>query len=42
MATECGLANLTIRAPRFDSNDCVSINATEFDMHCPIVDTQEN
>jgi hypothetical protein len=31
-----GLANLTIGAPWFDSNDCLSINATEFDIHCPM------
>jgi hypothetical protein len=37
-----GLANLTIGAPGFDSNRCVSINETEFDMHCPSFDTQEN
>ena len=46
MATEYshsyGLANLTIGAPWFDSNDCVSINATESDIHCPMLDTQEN
>ena len=36
-----GLANLTI-ASWFDSNDACPINATEFDMHCPMVDTQEN